>query len=73
MKKTLFQGALALPDGKVTECIKAICNSVKLVQTDILAKWTSLHIPSLGNDIPAMLIKKSLFECKRLRICYRLG
>lgn len=66
MKKTLFQGALALPDGKPAECIKAICKSVKVVQTDILAKWTSLHTPSLGNDIPAMFIKRSLSEWKGL-------
>lgn len=66
MKKTLFQGALALPEDKVTGCIKAICRTVKVVETDILAKWTSLHTPSQGNEIPAMFIKKSLFTLKGL-------
>lgn len=55
MIKTLFLGAMALSKGKAMNCIMAICNSIKVVETDILAKWTSLFTRFLGNEIPAMI------------------
>jgi hypothetical protein len=66
MKKTLFDGALALPNGNAESCIKAICRNAKVMKTNILAKWISLHTPSLGNQIPAAFIKKSIFNEKVL-------
>lgn len=66
MKKTLFDGALALSVGNAKNCIMAICRNAKVMKTNILAKWISLHTPSLGNQIPAAYVKKSIFNEKVL-------
>ena len=51
MIETLFFGAMALPKENTIGCIMAICNQIKAVKTEILAKWMSLHTRFLGDVI----------------------